>query len=521
MKKYKVFLMKNIIKLLLLTPIFFASCQKNIDLYPQSNITTENFYKNAGDIQIALNGCYNALRAPLLEEWKLTELRSDNTIMYSSASKSAPNRDLSDLDLFIPSTSHTAIYNYWIANYFNIRNVNVILNSLNVNYKPETGAVTSDATDVDITDAQKKIASSEATFIRAYHYFNLVRLYGGVMLIHEPVDPFEALTINRSSTDDIYKLIIADLQYAIANGSSTKYASIPTTSLGKVNAWAAKALLAKVYLTLNRKTDAIPLLNDIIANSGYGLVANYADVFAINNEMNKEIMFAVRYKAGGIAQGSPFPNLFAPELSGTAVINGDGSGQNAPCLELANTYNALDLRKVASVATYGTALNNLYPKKMIAPVSLKGDGENDWNVIRYADVLLMLAEAQGNTAASLTLINLTRTRAGLPALTSATVTTNAIFEKELATERRLEFTFENIRWFDLLRFNTTMPSINAVATIQGNFSAMWTTHYSKYPSPPSLATIQGYVTAEKLLLPIPQREIDNNTKIKIPQNAGY
>jgi len=133
----------------------------------------------------------------------------------------------------------------------------------------------------------------------------------------------------------------------------------------------------------------------------------------------------------------------------------------------------------------------------------------------------MLAEAQGNTAASLTLINLTRARAGLPALTSATVTTNAIFEKELATERRLEFTFENIRWFDLLRYNTTMPSINAVATIQGNYSAMWTNHYSKYPSPPPLATIQGYVTTEKLLLPIPQREIDNNTKIKIPQNAGY
>jgi hypothetical protein len=262
-------------------------------------------------------------------------------------------------------------------------------------------------------------------------------------------------------------------------------------------------------------------LSDIIANSGYGLVAAYADVFAINNEMNKEIMFAVRYKAGGIAQGSPFPNLFAPELSGTAVINGDGSGQNAPCLELSNTYNALDSRKAASVATYGTALNNLYPKKMIAPVSLKGDGENDWVVIRYADVLLMLAEAQGNTAASLALINQTRARAGLPALTTATVTTNDIFEKELATERRLEFTFENIRWFDILRYNTTMPSQNPVTIMKGNFSAMWTTHYSKYPSPPSLATIQGYVTAEKLLLPIPQREIDNNTKIKIPQNAGY
>jgi hypothetical protein len=345
------------------------------------------------------------------------------------------------------------------------------------------------------------------------------------MLIDEPVDPFEAIKINRSSTDDIYKFIIANLTYAAENGSSLKFASIPATSLGKVNAWSAKALLAKVYLTLNRKADAIPLLNDIIANSGYGLVSSYADVFSITNEMNKEILFAIRYKAGGIGQGSPFPNLFAPELSGVAVINGDGSGQNAPCLELSNAYsvatNAVDTRKAVSIATYGTALNNLYPKKMISQVSLLGDAENDWIVIRYADVLLMLAEAQGNSAASLALINQTRARAGLPALTTTTVTTTAIFEKELAAERRLEFTFENMRWFDLLRYNTTMPSINAVATIKANFSAMWTTHYSKYPTPPSLATIQGYVTDNKLLLPIPQREIDNNTKLVIPQNPGY
>jgi hypothetical protein len=518
--------MKNIVSLLILSTIFLASCEKNIDLYPQSNITTENFFQNANDVQIALNGCYNALRDPLLEEWKLTELRSDNTIMWSSNSKSVPNRDLSDLDLFIPSTSHSAIYNYWISNYFNIRNVNNILNSLNINYDPATSKLTAEKTTVEITDAQKASLSSEAAFIRAYHYFNLVRLYGGVMVIHEPLNPFEAIKINRSSVDDTYKLIIADLTYAIENGSTVKYASIPAANLGKVNAWAAKALLAKVYLTLNRKTDAIPLLNDIITNSGYGLVASYADVFSITNEMNKEVMFAVRYKAGGIGQGSPFPNLFAPELSGVAVINGDGSGQNAPCLELSNAYSvatgAVDLRKAASIATYGTALNNLYPKKMISQVSLKGDAENDWIVIRYADVLLMLAEAQGNTAASLALINQTRTRAGLPALTATTVNTTAIFEKELANERRLEFTFENMRWFDLLRYKNTMPSLDAVATIKANYSAMWTTHYSKYPSPaPTLATIQAQVTDQKLLLPIPQREIDNNTKLVIPQNPGY
>lgn len=348
----------------------------------------------------------------------------------------------------------------------------------------------------------------------------MVRLFGGVFLIHEPVGPFDAITINRSSEADIYKLIIADLQYAADNGSNVKYASIPVTSLGKVNSWTAKALLAKVYLTLNRKADAATLLNDIITNSGYGLVPNYADIFATTNEMNREILFAVRYKAGGIGQGSPFPN-FCSELSGTAVINGDGSGFNTPTADHFAAYNALDLRRDISIGSFGT-LKMLYPKKMISPVSIKGDGESDWIVIRYADVLLMLAEAQGNTASSLALINQTRTRAGLPALTATTVTTDAIFANELAAERKLEFAFENVRWFDMLRYRTTLPTLDPVAAIKANFSAIFAVHYSKYPAPaPTLPTIQSYVTNEKLLLPIPQREIDNNTKLVIPQNPGY
>jgi hypothetical protein len=122
----------------------------------------------------------------------------------------------------------------------------------------------------------------------------------------------------------------------------------------------------------------------------------------------------------------------------------------------------------------------------------------------------------------LALINQTRTRAGLPLLTTSLVTTNTIFEKELATERRLEFAFENIRWFDMLRYKTTLPTIDPVAVIKNNFSAIFSVHYSKYPSPaPKLPTIQGYVTTDKLLLPIPQREIDNNSKLVIPQNPGY
>ena len=280
-------------------------------------------------------------------------------------------------------------------------------------------------------------------------------------------------------------------------------------------------MLAKVYLTLNRKTDAIPLLNDVITNSGYGLVATYGDVFSISNEMNKEILFAIRYKAGGIGLGSPFPNAFAPELSGTAVIIGDGGGFNTPSADLNLGYATADLRKAISIGEYGST-KVLYPKKMISPVSIVNDAENDWIVMRYADVLLMLAEAQGNSGASLSLINQTRKRAGLADLLPAAVITVALFEKELTNERKLEFAFENIRWYDLLRYNTTLTTITAEQTLKNHYSAIYTAHYGKYPSPrPTLAQIQAYVTTDRLLLPIPQREIDNNTTLKISQNPGY
>jgi hypothetical protein len=118
----------------------------------------------------------------------------------------------------------------------------------------------------------------------------------------------------------------------------------------------------------------------------------------------------------------------------------------------------------------------------------------------------MLAEAQGNIPSSLAIINQTRTRAGLTALSATSVATTAQFETELAKESRLEFAFENKRWFDMLRYSITMPSQDAITTIKNHFSVMYAGHY---------------VNTNRLLLPIPQREIDNNTKILILQNPGY
>jgi starch-binding outer membrane protein, SusD/RagB family len=502
------------------------SCRKVIDLYPQSNLSTGTYYSNYDEVKAALSGCYNGLQRPLLFEWQLTELRSDNSKQGQPGSTAATNRDLSDLDMFVPATTHQAIYNYWLSSYNNIRNCNIVIEKLGAKYDPASGNISFDAIDIPIAEKDRRQLAGEAMFIRAYHYFNLVRLFGGVFLVHKSITPAEAKLMNRATVADIYKLIEADLKTGAASMNALTYSQQTATAnvanLGRASSWAAKALLAKVYLTLGRKGEAIPLLQDVIANSGHKLVANYANVFSIANEVNEEILFTVRFKAGGLGLGSSFANTFAPIQSGNAVINGDGDGLNYPTYDLDTLTNG-DGRKPTLMAVYGTGASaKLYVKKFLSPVTLVDDAENDWPVLRYSDVLLMLAEAQGFSPASLQLISQTRQRAGLTALDPAVVNTVALFEQALSTERRVEFAFENQRWFDLVRFNTTLTTVTAEQSMKDHFTREYFSHYRLYTPPaPTLALLHQSVTKERLLLPIPQREIDTNTQIVIPQNPSY
>ncbi len=107
-------------------------------------------------------------------------------------------------------------------------------------------------------------------------------------------------------------------------------------------------------------------------------------------------------------------------------------------------------------------------------------------------------------------------------MTMANTTSIAQFEQALSTERRIEFAFENQRWFDLVRFNTTMTTVTAQQSMKDHYADEYYAHYRMYlPPTPTLAQLQGYVTTARLLLPIPQREIDTNTQLVIPQNDSY
>lgn len=531
--------------------VSLGGCTDIIDLNSESNIAAADYYTDFTELQAGLTSCYKGLQKPLVEEWSLTEMRSDNTLSDTGSSTSTLNQDFSYLDQFYPSTSHQGNYNYWLSTYNNIRNTNIVLAKLGAKYDTTNNTIVLDQTipliisvktgAVDfLSNYKRNVMAAEASFIRAYHYFNLVRLYGGVFLIHEVLPPAEAKTVNRSSVDDIYKLIIADLNNAITNGNKATYATLIASQqdqIGHANKWAAQALLAKVYLTLGRKDLAAPLLQSVIGSSGYGLETTYANVFSTNNEMNKEILFAVRFKSGGVGMGNPLSNLFAPSNSGLAVINGDGKGYNTPTTELTTTtyVGTSDASTQRKAVNFSSFVGKSYISKYMSKTALANDAENDWPVIRYSDVLLMKAEADGNSAASMTQINLVRKRAGIT-VDLPTIVANAVFEKALSNERRWEFAFENQRWFDLVRFETTTSTVSLSTDaypglkVQGaeyimktHFARLYASVYTKFANtlPLTLDQLVENANPKRFLLPIPQYEIDTNSNIAIPQNPSY
>lgn len=486
---------KSYISIIVLAMLSVA-CNNMLDLNPISEIGEESYYKTTEEINKAVIGCYSGLEEPMLYEWAVTELRSDDSQMFIESS-SAVYPEYRELDTYTQTTLNSVVKSYWQACYHDIALTNQVLAKIDV-----------------VDDADLKLQyESECRFIRAYHYFNLVRLFGPVVLVTESISGDEAKTLSRSSLESIYQFIESELNLAAA-GLPDSYSS---SDVGRVTSWAAKALLAKVYLTEAKYSEASTLLNDIISSSPHSLLPDYADVFATDNEMNGEILFAVRFMAGNVGLGSPFANWFAPLTSGSNVVNGDGRGWNYPTASIMGSFEDGDLRKdVCFRENYlnkdkNVTVDRAYVNKYMYNVIDEYDAENDWPVLRYADVLLMYSEAlnelQGVTAA-LPYLNQVRERAGLDDYSESSITSKFQFRLALETERRHEFAFENHRYFDLLRTG------RVVAVMNEHFQ---TEAYYNDPSHPefNVAPIEEWQT----ILPVPQREIDINSSLT--QNVGY
>ena len=497
--------MKNKLFISAVFAVTFSSC---LDLNPISEIGEDAFYSNDTEVAVGLTGCYNGLQAPIKNEWMLTDIRSDVSRAYDKSSSKTEIKNVMALNELEAFASIQQIEEYWNSVYNNIYRCNKVLQNL----------------DNVSNDKKRKQYEGEALFIRSYHYFNLVRLFGPIFWVDKPISAQEAFTYDRMAVEKVYVNIEKDL-LRIIDEELLPVSYEKDEDLGRVTLLSARTLLGKLYLTQKKYSEAQSQLKAVeTAFGGYDLSSiEYADVFSINNEMNKEIIFAIRFKAGNVGLGNPFGNMFAPLNSGTSVINGNGSSYNYPTTSLVNSYKEGDKRKDATMGfSYFNTTTNLevnirYIKKYLSPVTTAGDGENDVPVLRYADVMLMLAEIEnelnGPNATALNYLNATVKRAGLAPFKLEDLPNKVAFRLAVEEERFKEFAFENQRFFDLIRTG------RYVDVMKKHYATEYDDKNGKsyYEDKPKL--MAGNINLNQLLLPLPTSLIDVNPDIA--QNPGY
>lgn len=466
--------MKYTILTIALLALALVSCTDRLDVSPITAKEASNFYRTEIEIEEAVNAVYATLQFTGLYNLNLPvlgEIPSDNTFDEVPAND---NGNYGQLDEFTTITSNAIITATWKDAYVGIQRANTVLNRIE---------------DVDFnSEAVKDARKGEMRFIRALIYFNLAQIYGDVPLVTEETsDPSDYFGQARTPAAQVYDQIVTDLTQAAAE--------LPATPdrPGRVIKTAAQALLAKVQLTLGDYAAAKTALQSVLSSGQHRLMDQPADVFDPANELNQEIIFAVQFASGvnGNTEGSDAFQQFSP--SGT--VNG-AKGHNLPTRDFYAMFSDDDLRKEAYVGA--TAEGVPFTKKYKQSSTAPNDGGSDWVVLRYADVLLMLAEVEnelGNLAQADGYLNQIRNRAGLPDFTA---TDQGDLRDAIELERRFELIGEGHRWFDLKRTGQAISTMNAWFTAQG---------------------INIAIDQNDLLMPIPQSQID--TDPALVQNPGY
>ncbi|MCK8492677.1 MULTISPECIES: RagB/SusD family nutrient uptake outer membrane protein [Spirosoma] len=457
------------ITLLVACLIGLSACQKDfLDLKPQSQPNVDNFYKTANDFGNAVNGAYDALQSANQyggDYNTLSEARSDNVLDNDPSSGSGLRYNI---DRFIEPTTNTVLRDTWGSLYTGINRCNLILDKID--------AVSMDAT-------LKARYKGEAQFIRALSYFNLVRLWGRVPLVLTAGTTTEARSYKRNEVTEIYTAIEKDLTDAAA-GLPASYTG---NDVGRATSGAAKGLLGKVYVTEKKYDLAVPVLRDLVNGTTYQLLPNIADVFSVTNKNNAELLFAVKFKKGGLLG------------EGHGSWYGTSIGDNIES-SLRAAYAATDKRLPLTVQVPVPSSINVVPRKFYDELSATNDVGNDFPVLRFADVLLLYAEALNEVGyqadgEAFKALNRVRTRAGVATYTAAQLATKETFRTAVINERRLELALENDRWFDLIRTGTAVEAIKVTGIT---------------------------MPANRVVYPIPQSEIDvYNNKTTFPQNDGY
>jgi hypothetical protein len=472
-----------ILRALLLSGLTVSSygCKDFVNLTPQDIIPVTGFYKTEADLQGALTGAYGSMRAVYNGYFQFTELPSDNTRTISSSEVGYGQFD--KLNWVINNGN---IASAWNQHYTVIAGANVTLGH---------------ADDVSYANPVTKTQLvAQAKFLRALMYFNLVRFFNDVPLVLTEIkSQAEALDLVRTPAAQVYAQIEKDL----GDAEKDLPASYNAANVGRATSGAAKALLGKVYLQEKKWDLADAKLAEVVALPQYQL-PDVNNIFGVGKDNNAEIIFACQYYSSGNGEGNSFAYNFAPVLANVTTVS--AASTNLGTKDLNDAFEAGDLRKAAFLTAFGTGnATDYYAKKFVYNVLAVNEGDNDWPILRLADVLLMYAEAlnnNGKTAQAIPLINRVRTRAGLASkpLTLSTADTQLAIEQE----RRVELCFEGHRWHDLIRWG------KATSTMQA-FRAKYLT----FDNANSGLAPNTY----RELFPIPQVEVLLNSKLT--QNPGY
>lgn len=468
-----------------------------LDTEPITTITDENFYRTPDDAFRALVGCYDGLQTVWAEGISFpvaSEVLSDNAFGGTGASDGFGYQMIDEFDRGRSTADQNLYQGNWAAYYRAVYRCNVLIGKM-------------DQIEWGTDEALRATYESEARFLRAYLYFDMVRLWGSIPLITEPTSE----NVEQSQPEEVYRLIAEDLKFAADNLEGVSFGAQAPADFGRVTKWAAEALLARVYLYYTgyygqsdlagvvNQSQALAYVEDVIANGGYGLVENFAALWPAAaiaqevdyaGELNQENIFNIRYTYTSDYDGNTDGNhwmvmLGIREQSSFPYGNGWGGATVNP--RLWDAYNENDARREASIIAIneeGIDFTNharqreytgYYIKKYSplidedgtsVPVSLGAVNfmigqMQDYISIRYADVLLMAAELGSPNAQ--TYFDAVRSRAY-----GDNFSPLAVNQENIMQERRLEFAFEGHRYWDLLRqgVETAANAIAESTTVQ-------------------------------------------------------
>lgn len=474
-----------------LAALLTATMPSCVDLeeHPESNLTTNQFYNNAGDANAAVSAIYSGLNPSGQSLFRtLLQIGMEMATDDYEAGPRARNAHVRAISNVVYDAGNNRFQEMWRVSYDNINRANIAIDKI------------AEIPSAEISDELRAQYINEAKFLRAIYYFNLVRWFREVPLVlHETtsLDP-ASIYVVQATEDEVYEQIIQDL--TDAEQLPTSYGSV---DVGRATSGAASSLLSKVYLTRGQWALAESKSLEVIRSSRYSLFENYADVWSLDHENGQEHIFVIPFKGNANFVG----NDLALRAATTEVPGINGEYTDALHREggLWESFRATDKRVPVTFVTEMDSpadgkhyvltnpnFNKYYDETVVGNQS---QSSKDIHYIRYAEVLLIYAEAAsqahgGPTTEAYDAIDQVRQRAGIPLLKDIAPTlSQEQFRDSVYEERRHEFVYEYQRWFDLVRRGSDYYVAKLHAA--GKTSA----------------------EAKHIHFPIPQRELDLNPKL--------